>query len=76
LNRVTGDPPFTTGEMSQTENGQVGAPPCVPHVEPALPAKMSARSASFGSCHRKNSCVATLNWRSSSGLVAFAPEMS
>ncbi len=73
---MTGAWPFFTGEMSQTENGQVGEPPLVPHVEPALPAKSSARSGLFGSSQRKNSCVLTSNWLSSCGLVALSPEMS
>ena len=76
LKRVVGDCPFRTGEMSQTENGQLGEPPLVPHVEPALPANSSARSGFPGSSHRKNSWVFTLNWLSSCGVVAFAPEMS
>jgi hypothetical protein len=39
--------------MSQTEKGQLGEPPLIPHVELALPAKISARSGSFGSSQRK-----------------------
>ena len=73
---MTGDCPFLTGEMSQTENGQDGEPPLIPHVDEALPAKMSALSGFRGSSHRKNSCVSALNWNSSSGSLAFAPEMS
>src|SRR5687768_2201351 len=74
LNSVTGASPRTTGEMSQTENGHEGEPPLIWHVEPALPAKMSARSGFHGSCQRKNSCVSALNWWSSRGLLAFVPE--
>ena len=59
---MTGDCPFRTGEMSQTENGQLGEPPLIAHVEEALPAKISARSGLFGSSQRKNSCVSALNW--------------
>ena len=62
--------------MSQTENGQLGAPPRIAHVEPALPAKISARSGFLGSSQRKNSCVSTLNSLSSFGRFAFAPAMS
>src|SRR5919106_770025 len=73
LKRVIGDCPFRTGEMSQTEKGQLGEPPLVPHVEPALPPNISARSGFPGSSQRKNSWVFTLNWTSSCGSVAFAP---
>jgi hypothetical protein len=62
--------------MSQIENGQEGEPPLIPHVEPALPAKISARSGFLGSSQRKNSCVSAFNCRSSRGSLAFAPEMS
>jgi hypothetical protein len=44
LKSVTGGWPFTTDEMSQTENGQLGEPPRVGHVELAFPAKCSAHS--------------------------------
>jgi len=73
---LTGGWPSGTRETSHTENGQLGAPPLVPQVVLALPAKISARSGFPGSSHRKNSWVFTLNWTSSCGSVAFAPEMS
>ena len=76
LYSVSGDRPSRTGERSQTENGQLGAPPLIAHVELALPANISARSGSFGSSQRKNSCVSTLNSFSSSGSFALRPEMS
>ncbi len=76
VNRVTGGLPSRIAEMSQTENGQLGAPPRVPHVEPALPANTSARPRCLGSSHRKNSCVSTSNWCSSRGRSASRPEMS
>ena len=59
--------------MSQTENGQLGAPPRVPQVELALPAKISARPRSFGSSQRKNSCVSTFSSRTSFGRAAWRP---
>ena len=62
--------------MSQTENGQLGAPPRVAQVEAALPAKISARFGFFGSSHRKNSCVSTLKSCSSRGFFALRPAMS
>jgi hypothetical protein len=58
--------------MSQTENGQLGAPPRMAHDAVALPAKISARPGSFGSSHRKNSCVSTLNSLSSCGHAQLA----
>jgi hypothetical protein len=52
LKSVTGAWPLRTGEMSQTENGQLGEPPHVPHVELALPAKINARCGFAGSSQR------------------------
>ena len=52
LYSVVGAWPSGTFEMSQTENGQLGAPPRVTQVLPALPAKISARSEFFGSTQR------------------------
>ena len=73
---MTGGCPLRTREMSHTENGQLGEPPLVPHVELALPAKISARAGFAGSSHKKNSWVSTSNWFNSFGRVALAPEMS
>ena len=76
LKSVTGACPLRTFEMSQTENGQLGAPPRVPQVAAALPAKISARSGFFGSSQRKNSWVSTSNWFRSLGCAALRPAMS